>query len=70
MVKIRTTITINKDLLKKAQEHNISISSFLDIELRRYLALVEAKPINSTTDCQPEIGVCSVAGYHRGLRSL
>jgi post-segregation antitoxin (ccd killing protein) len=41
MAKIRTTITINKDLLKKAQKYNISISSFLDIELRRYIALIE-----------------------------
>ena len=49
MVKIRTTITINKDLLKKAKEHNISISSFLDIELRRYIALIEGKQSNSTS---------------------
>ena len=43
MTKIRTTITINEDLLRKAKEHNVSISSFLDIELRRYLALIEGK---------------------------
>ena len=41
MTKIRTTITISKDLLNKAREHEISISSFLDIELRRYIALIE-----------------------------
>ncbi len=46
MVKIRTTITINKDLLKKAKHHSISISSFLDIELRRYIALIEGKQTN------------------------
>ena len=49
MVKIRTTITINKDLLKKAKEHSISISSFLDIELRRYIALIEGKQSNFTS---------------------
>ena len=43
MTKIRTTITINKDLLKKAKQYDISISSFLDIELRRYLAFIEGK---------------------------
>ena len=31
----------NKDLLEKAKIHNISISSFLDIELRRYIAFIE-----------------------------
>ena len=43
MSKIRTTITIDKDLLNKAKKHRVSISSFLDIELRRYLALIEGK---------------------------
>ena len=28
MKKIRTTITINKDLLKKAKKHNIKINTF------------------------------------------
>ncbi len=42
MKKIRTSITISQDLLEKARKHNISISSFLDIELRRYIALIEA----------------------------
>ena len=41
MAKTRTTITISKDLLKKAREKEINISSFVDIELRRYLALIE-----------------------------
>ena len=41
MTKIRTTITINKDLLEKARERNISISSFIDIELRRYIAYID-----------------------------
>ena len=46
MTKVRTTITINKDLLKKARKHEINISSFLDIELRRYLAFIEGKHSN------------------------
>ena len=41
MPKIRTTITISPDLLEKARKHDISISSFLDIELRKYIALIE-----------------------------
>ena len=53
MAKIRTTITINKDLLKKAKEHNISISSFLDIELRRYIAYIERK--NTDEDINREL---------------
>ena len=70
MPKKKLTLSVNEDVLKKARKYEINISSFLDIELRRYLALVEEKPINSTTDCQPDKGVCGVAGYHRGLRSL
>ena len=42
MKKLRTTITISPDLLEKANRHDISISSFLDIELRRYIALIES----------------------------
>lgn len=42
MPKIRTTITISKDLLQKAREKEINISSFLDIELRRYIALIDS----------------------------
>ena len=46
MTKVRTTITISKDVLKKAREKEINISSFVDIELRRYLALLEGKQSN------------------------
>jgi post-segregation antitoxin (ccd killing protein) len=46
MTKVRTTITISKDLLKKAREKEINISSFVDIELRRYLALIEERKTN------------------------
>jgi len=41
-------ITISKDLLKKAREKEINISSFVDIELRRYLALIEGKGSNDS----------------------
>jgi hypothetical protein len=44
--KKRTTITIHNDLLEKAKKHNVCISSFLDIELRKYLALIEGKHKN------------------------
>ncbi len=56
MNKIRTTITINKDLLKKAQQHDISISSFLDIELRRYIAYVEGNVFGSAFSEKGECG--------------
>ena len=41
MTKIRTTITVDKELLEKARKQNISISGFIDIKLREYLALIE-----------------------------
>ena len=49
MTKVRTTVTVDKDLLNKAREKNISISSFLDIELRRYIALVNGKTLNNSS---------------------
>lgn len=42
MNKIRTTIIIDKELLSKAKEHRVSISSFLDIELRKYIAIIKS----------------------------
>lgn len=42
MTKVRTTIAIDQDLLEKAREMHIPISGFIDIELRRYLALIES----------------------------
>ena|GEM_PF-4088520 len=62
MVKTRTTITISKDLLKKARDMEINISSFVDLELRRYIALIEgktyalSKPKETTTNyIQPQV---------------
>ena len=56
MAKIRTTITINKDLLEKAKVHNISISSFLDIELRRYIAFIEGNQWNHSQYDKKSVG--------------
>ena len=38
MTKIRTTITIDNNLLKKAKHHNIRISTFLDRKLKECLS--------------------------------
>ena len=46
MYKIRTTITIDRDLLKRGKKNRVSISSFLNIELRKYLAIIEGKSRN------------------------
>jgi post-segregation antitoxin (ccd killing protein) len=63
MPKTRTTITISKDLLKKAREKEVNISSFVDIELRRYLALTEGK-IHSETE-QDGLGRIRTGGLRR-----
>ena len=44
MKKKPLNLLVNEDLVKKAREHGINLSAFLDIELRRYLALIESKP--------------------------
>ena len=49
MTNTRITITISKDLLKKARDKEVNISSFVDIELRRFLALIEGKTINDSS---------------------
>ncbi len=41
--KVRTNITIDKELLEKSKKNNVSISGFVDIKLREYLALLEGK---------------------------
>jgi hypothetical protein len=46
MNKIKKTIIIDKELLQRAKKNNVQISSFLNIELRRYLALIELKTTN------------------------
>jgi hypothetical protein len=56
MPKTRTTITISKDLLEKARKKEINISSFLDIELRRYLAFIEGNVSSSTSSDNSKCG--------------
>ncbi len=46
MSKIRTCITIEEEVFNKAKAKGINISSFVDIELRRFLALTEGKHID------------------------
>ena len=41
MVKIRTSVTIDEEVLKKAREMEINVSAFLEIKLREYIALIE-----------------------------
>ena len=43
MKKIRTTITISKDLVKKAKKNNIKISTFLDRKLRECIAIIKSE---------------------------
>ncbi len=38
-----TSVRINEEVLKKAREHEINVSAFLEIRLREYLALIEGK---------------------------
>jgi predicted DNA-binding ribbon-helix-helix protein len=46
MTKRKLTLTINEDLLGKARYNDINLSSFLEIELRRYLALIQGKSLS------------------------
>ena len=43
--KVRTNITIDKELLEDARKYRISVSGFIDVELRRYLALIRSNYI-------------------------
>ena len=56
MSKVRTTITIDRDLLEKAREMHIPISGFIDIELRRYLALIEGR-VSTKEDSDAGTGI-------------
>ena len=44
MNKIRTTITIDKTLLKLAKKHKIRISTFLNNSLQDYIARLQSNP--------------------------
>ena len=41
MTKKRLNLTIDEDLVNKAREYGINISSFLEIKLREYIAMLE-----------------------------
>ncbi len=41
MPKRKLTLAIDKDLLKKVKDRDINISSFLEIRLREYIALID-----------------------------
>jgi hypothetical protein len=51
MTKVRTIITIEKDLLEKARKYNLSISGFIDIKLREYLALIDQVSKKNKSEC-------------------
>ena len=51
MVKQKLTLAIDQDLLKKVKDCDINISSFLEIRLREYIALVEGIAINDGGEC-------------------
>ena len=43
MSKRKLTLSVNDDLVKEARKYNINLSSFLEIKLREYLALIDRK---------------------------
>lgn len=43
MKKKSLNLSISEDLIRKAREYNINFSSFLEIRLREYLALIVGK---------------------------
>ncbi len=53
MTKTRTSVTIDKDLLKKAHEMEINVSALLEIRLREYIALIEGKTANNKNSAPP-----------------
>jgi DNA replicative helicase MCM subunit Mcm2 (Cdc46/Mcm family) len=48
MTKIRKWISIDKELYERAKENSISITHFVNIELPKYLELIERKPKEKT----------------------
>ena len=43
MPKHKLTLSVNEDLVKRAREHGINISAFLEIKLQEHLALIHGK---------------------------
>ena len=50
MMKVRTNITINKELLKKVRKNDLNLSAFVDIKLKEYFALIEGGVFGATFD--------------------
>ncbi len=68
MVKQNLTLTVNKNLIKKARKHDMNISSFLEIRLREYIALdddiVKREKVKRTYgDLNPSIRLRRPEGY-------
>ncbi len=49
MPKKMTSVRINEEVLRKAREHEINVSAFLEIKLREYLALIEGEGRNCSS---------------------
>jgi hypothetical protein len=47
MTKQKLTLSVNKNVVQKAREHDINISTFLEIRLNEYISLLEGNTINS-----------------------
>ena len=51
MKKKPLNLLINEDLVKKAREHDINLSSFLELRLREYLALIDRVSKENKSEC-------------------
>ena len=47
MSKQKLTLSVNKNVVKKAREHDINISTFLEIRLNEYISLLEGNALNN-----------------------
>jgi hypothetical protein len=47
MSKQKLTLSVNQNVVKKAREHDINISTFLEIRLNEYISLLEGNTINN-----------------------
>ena len=55
MSKKRINLTIDEDLLNEARQHGINLSSFLEMKLREYLALIKGLQQCGRRDSNPGI---------------
>ncbi|MBW2966674.1 type II toxin-antitoxin system CcdA family antitoxin [Candidatus Woesearchaeota archaeon] len=56
-MKRNLTLTINEELLKTARQHDINISSFLEMKLREYLGLTSGSQVFYTGESSKEDGL-------------